>query len=221
MGYQGREMWSRWCQTKKHYYKSCARDTEGAQHRADNERSQFKITSGFVIAWIGLLIIFSGKSCRKGSTRLYWTQGLYGYNTPYVMNSMRREAFEFLRRFIHFTNKQKKIINPLHKVQYVLDKLLKNLKRAWIAGRKVVIDESMIRYKGKAVKFTQYMPAKPIKHEIIFSHMLCLFCRSIRFWSIFGKRRQYKRLFNKSNSWQYLYQFLLFFQNFFKYMYLK
>ena len=31
---------------------------------------------------------------------------------------------------------------------------------------KICIDESMILYKGRAIGFGQYMPAKPIKHGI-------------------------------------------------------
>ena len=35
-----------------------------------------------------------------------------------------------------------------------------------MAGKHVTIDESMIKYMGRAVFFVQYMPAKPIKHGI-------------------------------------------------------
>ena len=31
-----------------------------------------------------------------------------------------------------------------------------------------MLDESMVLYKGRAVNFVQYMPAKPIKHGLIF-----------------------------------------------------
>jgi hypothetical protein len=36
----------------------------------------------------------------------------------------------------------------------------------WIAGDHVTIDESMIRYMGRAIAFIQYMPQNPIKHRI-------------------------------------------------------
>ena len=43
---------------------------------------------------------------------------------------------------------------------------MKNMQRAWTPGRDITIDESMIKYKGRAVCWVQYMPAKPIKHGI-------------------------------------------------------
>lgn len=33
-------------------------------------------------------------------------------------------------------------------------------------GEYISLDESMIKYKGRQIKFVQYMPAKPIKHGI-------------------------------------------------------
>jgi hypothetical protein len=36
---------------------------------------------------------------------------------------------------------------------------------------RIAVDESMIRYKGHAISFKQFMPAKPIKHGIkVFSN---------------------------------------------------
>ncbi len=43
----------------------------------------------------------------------------------------------------------------------------------WTAGRHVTIDESMIKYCGRAVAFVQYVPAKPIKHGIKFFCVCC------------------------------------------------
>jgi hypothetical protein len=36
----------------------------------------------------------------------------------------------------------------------------------WDAAMEICIDESMIKYMGRAITFVQYMPAKPIKHGI-------------------------------------------------------
>jgi hypothetical protein len=98
---------------------------------------------------------------------------------PYVMNSMRQKAFEFLRRHIHFAeNDQRKNegepgYDPLFKVRYVLDKIGKGLIKMWQAGQNLSLDESMIKYCGRAIAFVQYMPAKPIKHGI---KVFCLCC---------------------------------------------
>ncbi len=92
---------------------------------------------------------------------------------------MQQDAFEFLRRHIHFAdnNKQKQEGEPgynvLFKVRYALDEIGKGLRRVWSAGKKLSLDESMIKYCGCAVAFVQYMPAKPIKHGI---KVFCLCC---------------------------------------------
>ena len=46
------------------------------------------------------------------------------------------------------------------------DKIGKGLIKVWHAGKNLSLDESMIKYCGRAVAFVQYMPAKPIKHGI-------------------------------------------------------
>ena len=43
---------------------------------------------------------------------------------------------------------------------------MSGIHKVWTAGRNITIDESMILYSGRAIKWVQYMPAKPIKHGI-------------------------------------------------------
>ena len=40
------------------------------------------------------------------------------------------------------------------------------IHNGWIVGKCITVDESMIKYCGRAVSFTQYMPKKPIKYGI-------------------------------------------------------
>jgi len=93
---------------------------------------------------------------------------IYGLCIPYIQNVMTRDA----RRFIHFSDNSKRKgkgisgFYPLFKVRYPLDIMIKGMRSAWTAGKHVTIDESMIRYMGRAVSYVQYMPAKPIKHGI-------------------------------------------------------
>ena len=54
----------------------------------------------------------------------------------------------------------------LFKVRHVLDEIKKGLQKSWNAGERVTIDDSMIRYSGRAVDFVQYLPKKPIKHGL-------------------------------------------------------
>ena len=98
---------------------------------------------------------------------------------PYLQNAMTKDAYTFMRRHIHFsdnsTRKPKGVsgYDPLYKVRYPLKVMMKGMRRAWNAGKHVTIDESMIRYMGRAVSYVQYMPAKPIKHDI---NVFCLCC---------------------------------------------
>ena len=59
------------------------------------------------------------------------------------------------------------MILSIYKVAYQLEFIQAGLGAAWIAGKHVPIDESMIKYMGRAVSWLRrYCPAKPIKHVI-------------------------------------------------------
>jgi len=94
---------------------------------------------------------------------------------------MTRDAFEFMRQHIHFAenDRQKKKwqvgYDPLFKVREIMDKMMQRMRRAWTAGKHVTIDESMIKYMGRAISFVQYMPLKPIKHGIKVFCVCCAF----------------------------------------------
>jgi hypothetical protein len=53
--------------------------------------------------------------------------------------------------------------------------MMSGIQKVWTAGQNVTVDESMIRYMGRAVSFVQYMPAKPIKHGIKVFCVCCAF----------------------------------------------
>ncbi len=95
--------------------------TPGRKHRADNEPVKWDVNPGFIICWIGLLILQGGHfGLEKRTTRKMWQGSPYGLSIPYVRNSMRRDAFEFLQRHIHFAdnNKQKREGEPRYNVLF-------------------------------------------------------------------------------------------------------
>jgi hypothetical protein len=47
------------------------------------------------------------------------------------------------------------------------------LLKVWSAEKDVAIDESIIKYMGRAIVWVQYMPANPIKHGI---KVFCVCC---------------------------------------------
>jgi hypothetical protein len=103
-----------------------------------------------------------------------FSQGLFR-----MSGKRTRDAYEFLRLNLHFADNYKQQsegsegYDPLFKVRYPLDIIDKGLRKVWTAGQHVTIDESMIKYCGRAVAFVQYMPAKPIKHGI---KVFCICC---------------------------------------------
>ena len=123
--------------TKKRKYQStCTESTEGVRHRGDKLEKKFDVTPGFIIAWIGILMMIGAHSgAGQRSTRKYWRSPPHGLALPYVMNTMSRSAFEFLRRYIHFADNNKANpkgttgYDPLFKVKYVLDVMMNGMKK--------------------------------------------------------------------------------------------
>ena len=152
----------------------CSKDTEGARHRVrDDTKYRYKITSGYVLAWSAMLLLQGAHfGSTKRTSKKMWRNPPHGLAIPYVRNSMTSMAYEFMRGCIHFVDNDKKKeagqpgYDPLFKVRTVLELMMSGIQKCWTAGQKITIDESMIRYMGRAITFIQYMPAKPIKHGI-------------------------------------------------------
>lgn len=69
----------------------------GVRKRATKEPVEFPITLGFVIAWIGVLILHGA----MGGKLNYWRQMPYGRGYQPIQNTMNRDAFNFMHRYIH------------------------------------------------------------------------------------------------------------------------
>lgn len=147
--------------------------TPGRRHRADRERKKYNITPGYMLVWFGLVMLQGAHfGADKRSSRKMWQKAPHGLAISYVRNSMSRDAYEFMRRNIHFADnslrkEQYQVgYDPLFKVSYALDTMMNGIRSAWQPGKHIAIDESMIKYMGRAVSYVQYMKAKPIKHGI-------------------------------------------------------
>jgi hypothetical protein len=107
---------------------------------------------------------------------------------------MTSMAYEFMRGYIHFVDNDKKKeagqsgYDPLFKVRTVLELMMTGIQKCWTAGQRITIDESMIRYMGRAITFIQYMPAKPIKHGIKVFAACCAYRGSASVQSVMWKR---------------------------------
>jgi hypothetical protein len=102
-------------------------------------------------------------------------------NNPMVQNACTQDSFLQIRWYIHFVNNARLLPkgNPkwhhLQKIQLVIDKILKTLAAGWILGKRICVDESMIKYMGRYVSFIQYMPAKAFKHGIKVYALCCAY----------------------------------------------
>lgn len=85
---------------------------------------------------------------------------------------MTSMTYEFMQGYIHFINndKKKEVLQPgydrLFKLKTILELMMSGMQKCWTVGERITIDESMIRYIGRAITFVQYLPAKHIKHGI-------------------------------------------------------
>ncbi len=147
-----------------------------ARHRWKQMKNgrKFDVTEYSILAWLGSLMyagaFFHGDN-NRGVDSIYATAD-NGLSIPFIRNTMTTHAFRFHRNFIHFSDSKKQKskgqrgYDPLFKVTPIIELLMRRIRTVWIAGDKITIDESMIRYMGRAVAFIQYMPRKPIKHGI-------------------------------------------------------
>ena len=172
---------------KKKYFKQCKANDVNRRHR-QNEKRNFNFTTGYIIAWHGSLIYHGGKAGERESLMAYWESPPYGTYAPWIQNTFPRDAWLAVRSYLHLvdnsTQRYHRVsprYDPLFKVRSAMDHIVKNMQKCWIAGMKICIDESMIKYMGRAISFVQYMPLKPIKHGIkVFAaccaytgHVLC------------------------------------------------
>ena len=175
-----REDWVTKETARSQTFKHCSENDPNKRHRCEITRgtSWADVTVGYLLAWFAILVYFTGNGLKSPSP--FWQDLPYGVPNPIVKNAMTRDRFEQLRRFIHFVDNSQKEVSTnndprLWKVQPIIDVITKNLQRAWTLGERIVIDESRIKYMGRAIAWVQYMPAKPIKHGIKVYALCCAY----------------------------------------------
>lgn len=90
----------------------------------------------------------------------YWNKDV-PYYTPFYHNTMSRERFLHILRFIHFNNNysSNQKDDTLWKIRSIFDKLNKKYTEVYYPTEHLVIKELMVLYKGK-VTFRHYIPKK-------------------------------------------------------------
>lgn len=150
-----------------------------------NARHRFKPSKGN--SWVDvdipyLMAFFSVLTAMAAMKIRFWQNPWMeseGINVPFIQNAMSKNRFEQIKRHLHFVDNSKLPSkghprwHPLQKVLSIIDKLLKRFRGGYVMGEYMSVDESMIKYKGRQVKFIQYMPNKPIKHGIKVFALCC------------------------------------------------
>ncbi|XP_055910454.1 piggyBac transposable element-derived protein 4-like [Eupeodes corollae] len=104
-----------------------------------------------LLLWMGLV--------KVGLLEDYWSKkNLYNFGIP--ARTMSRNRFQLLLNFIHFTdNTSIAAGDRIGKLKPLLDMLQTKFQRVIIPGENMVIDETVIPWRGRLV-FRQYIPNK-------------------------------------------------------------
>ncbi len=96
----------------------------------------------------------------------YWSKSqLYG--SKIIQNTISRDKFELLLKFLHFSNNNEKDASEdrLVKLNPLLNLLKARFKSVYIPGSVVTIDETMVPWRGR-LSFRQYVPGKAHKYGV-------------------------------------------------------
>ncbi|KAG5868230.1 hypothetical protein JTB14_014176 [Gonioctena quinquepunctata] len=105
--------------------------------------------------------IWMGLNCRPAIASYWSTDVLYKNQVSQVLS---RNRFEMLLRMIHFSDRENETNNDrLYKIRPVLDMLNNSFQQTYTVGQEMVINESMIPWRGR-LKFRQYIPTKSHKY---------------------------------------------------------
>ncbi|CAG5123999.1 unnamed protein product, partial [Candidula unifasciata] len=89
----------------------------------------------------------------------YWTKDCL-LRTPMFGEIMSRDRFLLLLRMLHFSdNNADAGGDKLFKIRHVIDSLRASFRGAFLPYRDVVVDESLLLFKGR-LSFKQYIPSK-------------------------------------------------------------
>jgi len=123
----------------------------GCRHHTDNEHKKFTITSEFVLCWIAYLIPHFGVD--KHSAGNLWQDPPYGVSIPYLQClCFHKAAYPHHGQFEESHQGKIRVQGTLQG-QLNIVYVMKGTRKAWIAGKHVTIDKSVIRYTGQAINY--------------------------------------------------------------------
>lgn len=109
-----------------------------------------------LVSWMGLVVM--PKLCH------YWSYNeLYAMKFPHSV--MTRNRFELLLRFIHFSDNEAPVVSKSHKIQPLIDLLIKKFQSLYVPNEYVCVDETLLPFRGR-LSFRQYIKNKRHKYGI-------------------------------------------------------
>jgi hypothetical protein len=143
---------------KKKRLQPCDRNNPNKRSRCSQQKS-WKFTTGYLIAWHRSLLYHGAKAGEHESFLLYFQSLPHGTYAPTIQNAFSKNSWEQVRRLLHLADNSKADYgrnkeDPLFKqVRDVMNRVMKGIRKMWIAGERICIDESMIKYMGRAISF--------------------------------------------------------------------
>ena len=95
-------------------------------------------------------LIFVTGIVRKPKLELYWSmRGIF--QTPIFPQTMSRNRFQFIQRYLHFSDNNAAGTNEdhLYKIRTILDIVVNNLRTNYIPDRDISLDEGMLGWWGR------------------------------------------------------------------------
>nr|CAI5841314.1 unnamed protein product [Callosobruchus analis] len=97
--------------------------------------------------------------------RDYWSTDIL-YKNQLIPKVMSRNGFQLLLRFVHFADNETAYTNDrLYKIREIFNKMEQKFSQNFIPSEMIVVDETMIPFKGRLL-FRQYISTKRHKYGL-------------------------------------------------------
>lgn len=141
-------------------------DSKRAQTPPGGKSSQWIHTDATELRNFFAIVIVMGLN-KVPAIHLYWSKNPQ-FRNEFILSTMPRDRFLAILRNIHFCNNNDPQLNKdvrTYKVQHILDLIIKNFQNCFNPGRNLVVDESMVPFRGRLI-FRQYIPNKTHKYGV-------------------------------------------------------
>lgn len=140
-----------------------------------HQSSWIPVSIGEMKAFLGILLIMG--VVQIPDIRLYWSENSM-YGNGRIKRIMKRDRFLSILKHLHFVdNETCRVEDPLYKIRDFMKEILLAFKSTVKPRKTVVIDESMILWRGR-LRFHQYIKGK--RHNMGSNYTSCVYLTVIR-----------------------------------------